>query len=139
VIFAWTSLDCDPLIYTSHVAGFTGINNHNWLLRWGLPSFMLVLASKCDPLNLCLLSSWDYRHEPCKYALMRCSCICFFSLSQSPLIPKINSAERRGFGKKDFFKDTSRSRSFPLAPGGSERLAACSFWARKGGGGGGKG
>jgi hypothetical protein len=41
---------------------------HTWLICWdgGLINFLLWMTSNCDPLNLCLLSSWDYRHElPC--------------------------------------------------------------------------
>jgi hypothetical protein len=32
--------------------------------RQGLANYLLRLASNCDPPDLCLLSSWDYRHEP---------------------------------------------------------------------------
>jgi hypothetical protein len=30
----------------------------------GSLNYLPGLASNCDPPDLCLLSSWDYRHEP---------------------------------------------------------------------------
>jgi hypothetical protein len=32
--------------------------------RWGLLNYLLGLALNLDPLDLCFLSSYDYRHEP---------------------------------------------------------------------------
>jgi hypothetical protein len=33
-------------------------------LRWSLTNFLPGLASNCEPPDLHLCSSWDYRHEP---------------------------------------------------------------------------
>jgi hypothetical protein len=37
---------------------------HTYWLRWDLTSFLPRPDSNCDPSNLCLPSSWDYRCEP---------------------------------------------------------------------------
>jgi hypothetical protein len=34
------------------------------LVGWGLTNFLPQLALNCDPPDLHLLSSWDYRNEP---------------------------------------------------------------------------
>jgi hypothetical protein len=61
---------------------------HNWDDRhlppcpdisWGLVNFLSGLASNCNPLDLCLWSSWDYRHES--------PCLATFPLSVSSLAP----------------------------------------------------
>jgi hypothetical protein len=65
-VFAQAGLGHDPPNYASHEAGMTGVYHHTKLywLRWGLTNFLPKLASNLNLPNYCLLSSWDYRHEP---------------------------------------------------------------------------
>jgi hypothetical protein len=46
------------------MTGVLGAPYPAYLLGWGLGDFLSGLALSCDPPNLHLLSSWDYRSEP---------------------------------------------------------------------------
>jgi hypothetical protein len=57
--------DHDPPTYGLPCLGLrTCITTLFYLLKWCLANFFPKLASNCDPLDLCLLSSRHYRHEP---------------------------------------------------------------------------
>jgi hypothetical protein len=58
-MFAWT-----VVLYAFCVAGMTGVHHHVLVsLRWDLENFLPMLASNCEPPDLCLPSSQDYCHE----------------------------------------------------------------------------
>jgi hypothetical protein len=68
MFFVQEDLDCDLATYAS----FSRCDYRRqppcraYLFRGGLTNFLPVLDSNCDPPNLCLLSSWDCKHElPC--------------------------------------------------------------------------
>jgi hypothetical protein len=66
-IYALTILYCHSSVYASYLAGTTGAHHCTQLFTgWdgGLINFLPRLAENLDPPDLCLLSSWDYRHEP---------------------------------------------------------------------------
>jgi hypothetical protein len=52
------------------VVGITSTCHHTWRIDWDGISWTF-LASKHNPLDLCLLSNWDYRCEPPCPALPR--------------------------------------------------------------------
>jgi hypothetical protein len=62
-VFAWASLDHDPSIYASHVAGMTGIATMpSYWLRWGL--YKLFAKSGFETWTyLCLPSNWDLAQD----------------------------------------------------------------------------
>jgi hypothetical protein len=63
-MFSLAGLDHDPPTYASHVVEtWLCVTMLGVLWRWDFSSFLPCLASKDDPLDLCLSSSWDYRHD----------------------------------------------------------------------------
>jgi hypothetical protein len=50
----------------SHVARTIGTGHHAQLIDWdgGVTNFLPGMALNCNPPDLCLLSSWGYRHKP---------------------------------------------------------------------------
>jgi hypothetical protein len=63
--FLWLTWDLDHPTYAVCVAEITDMYHCTWLVSLDecLANLLSGLASKCDPLDLCLLSSWNYRHE----------------------------------------------------------------------------
>jgi hypothetical protein len=56
---------CLQLALDLPMAGTTGRKHHTWLVDWdmGLTNFFPGLSLNSDPLNPCLLSSWNHSHE----------------------------------------------------------------------------
>jgi hypothetical protein len=57
---SFTLCKADALLLEPHLQSIS-----LWLFwRWGLANYLLGLVSKCDPPDLSLPNSWDYRVEP---------------------------------------------------------------------------
>jgi hypothetical protein len=61
VVLRASPLLCRPLYQLSQSASHVLC----WVFsRWSLSNYSAELTLNLDPPDLCLLSSWDYRHEP---------------------------------------------------------------------------
>jgi hypothetical protein len=58
------ALDPDPPTYASHVVGMTDALHYTQFVAWDkvLLTFARLALNRSPP-DLCLISSWDYKHE----------------------------------------------------------------------------